>query len=244
MIEALSLYRAVGYENITQAKQLMPVLMGKAGRYSAQFNFDNGEKTLKAVEEISKSLNPENAKELETLRGMFNKYLPRTMAEGTENIVDMLFDVFKSGKTKGQIKTLTMDENGVIGKSKLDVVIGDDGIKIKVNASGENDTKASYDVHIANNNANQSDLVQKKNFLDGLTYEEPVEDVTGRLDFDIKDAGAVKSAKGYIQAPAGYMRETSKKNFGFDIKKDLDLEINQTEVQIKDYQDYQPMLRF
>ena len=242
MIDALGIYRAIGYENIQQGKRLIPVLFGKPGRYHAQFLINNGEGAINAIQRASKEFYPKETEIIDVMKTMFQKYLPRTVSNGTESIINVVFDVLKTGKTKGQIKTLTMDEKGIIGDSKLDLTIGEQGIKIRAKMSGENSIKADYDISIANNESCENEFVQKKKFLEGLNYSETKEGVTGRLDFNINNIGSVKEAKGFIQAPSQYLRETTKKNFGFDIKNELLTEINHTEVQINDYQSYRPMI--
>lgn len=240
MIDALTLYRTVGYENISQMKNLVPVLMGKPGRYSAQLHFNDVNRLLDSMREVSKTYAPDAVSNGEYLRKLYAQYMPRTMSEGVESVVDVMVDVFKGGKTHAQIKPLTMDEQGVISKGKIDFTVGDEGIKVNVVGTGEN-SKVNYNLLIGEDNG-MDELVQKKNILEGINYTEPKEDEIGHFTAVVSDTGIIKKANMDIEAPAGFIRGLFKKQMGVDVKNEIPIAINETEVKIKDYQDYAPML--
>lgn len=242
MINALNLYRTVGYENMSQAKNLIPVLMGKPGRYAAQFHFDDTNKLFESMQAINKSYDSDNVINTDSLKKLYSQYMPRSMAQGVESIVDVLIDVFKNGKTHAQIKPLTMDKNGVISKGNIDFTVGDEGIRINAAGTGEN-TKMKYNLLIGKDNG-MDELVQKKKVLEGINYTEPKEDEVGHFSATISDTGILKEANVELEAPAGFIREFFKKRMGVDVKNEIPIAINETEVKIKDYQDYAPMLQY
>lgn len=230
--------RLIGTKNIQQAREFLPLLAGKPGVYKAQFSINPGE-MIETASRLNEQRYPGLQNTLNNEIRLMNHFMPRTYSKDSESIIDIILRYFKNNKISAEMKTLTMDEQGIVQSGKINAIIDENGIiRIIGKNKGENNLDTSLDIKLDLKNLSDNELKTRKNFLEGITYQESEDGRKGHLLVNITDAGIIKEAKGEIEAPAEFLQSLVKSKTGLDLNK-IEIAKNEAAVKLQDYEAYQ-----
>lgn len=195
--------RAVGLENFAAMKNAVRAVRTQ-GEGAMRLKFNNAE----FVDRFIKMLPDEYAGQVYKSVLPVKTYFPRSVKEGVETIIDVMFKKFGKGSGRIDLTSVQRDANGVIASGKVKILGNKAGGRVAINTAGEG-ASTTLDV-IGLRHGNKKPNIAE--VVNGINYTET--NGVGRLTADISNAGQIKKANADIQAPAGYINQLVEQHHG------------------------------
>lgn len=201
--DLLMVGRAVGLENFAAMKNAVRAVRAQ-GEAATRLKFNNTETFDKFIATLPDEYAGQVAKSVASVK----TYFPRSVKDGVETIIDVVFKRFGKGSGRIDLTSVQRDAKGVIGSGKAKILGNKAGGRIIINSAGEG-ASSTLDVVATKYSSKKPNIAEVVN---GINYTEA--DGVGRLTADISNAGPIKKVHADIQSPAGYINELVKQSTG------------------------------